>query len=150
MKKEAYTIVVDSREQKPLWKKDIEVKKLDAGDYSIKGYEDKICIERKSLGDLFGTLGGGHARFNREIERAKSLDYFAIVIDGTITKCLLKDFPGSHFSKMKGFVVFAILCTLHLKHDIPFYFTNGRSESKRLIKELFNAYCRKNGYPTGN
>ena len=140
-----YTIVVDSREQKPLWDKDIIVKKLDVGDYSIDGYEDLISIERKSLMDLFGTLGKGHARFNKEIERSKSLDYFAIVIDGTVSQCLLKDFKGSYRTSMRGYVIFAILVTLHLKHGIPFFFTNGRSESKRLIKELFNGYLRKKG-----
>ena len=42
-----YTIVVDSREQDKLWDKDVIVKKLDVGDYSILGEEARISIERK-------------------------------------------------------------------------------------------------------
>jgi len=144
-KKIPIKIVVDTREQNPLWKKDVISKKLDVGDYSIEGFEDQIAIERKSLTDLFGTLGKGHRRFNKEIERSKGLEYFAIVIDGTVTNCLLKDFKGANYSRMKGFVILAILMSLHMKHNIPFFFTNGRSESKRIIKELFNAFYRKKG-----
>lgn len=141
MKKE-YTIIVDTREQKPLWNKNVEIKGLKTGDYSIKGHEEHIAIERKSMGDLFGTLGGGHKRFKKELERAKNLDYFAIIIDGSITKCLNKDFEGSYHTKMKGYVILKILCTLHIKYKINFFFTNGRIESKRLIKELFNSYIK--------
>ena len=138
-----YKIVCDTREQKPLWTGDkVERKKLDVGDYSIKGYEDRIAIERKSLGDLFGTLGSGHKRFKAELNRALEYDYFAIVIDGSYSACVNKDFPGSFHSKMKGFVITSILFTLHMKYKIPFFFTRGRTESKRIIKELFNSYAK--------
>ena len=141
-----YTIVQDSREKLGLFNKSI-IEKLDVGDYSINGYQDRISIERKGMGDLFSTLSSGHARFNREIERSKSLDYFAIIIEGTITDCMLKKFNYSYKTKMKGYVIFSILVTLHLKHKIPFFFTQNRAESKRLIKELFNGFVRKNGNP---
>jgi len=57
-------IIVDSREQRALSftrdkiVKEVIIKKLEVGDYSIKGYEDCIAIERKSPLDLFGTVGG--------------------------------------------------------------------------------------------
>jgi len=135
-----YKIVVDTREQKPLWKKNIISKKLDVGDYSIEGYEDKISIERKSLGDLFGTLGKGNKRFKKELEKAMKYNYFAIVIEGSFSSCLNKDFKGSHFSKMKGYVILKILFTLHIKYGINIFFTNGRIESKNIIKQIFNSY----------
>jgi len=138
-----YKIVVDTREQLPLWKTNTVIKKLDAGDYSIEGFEDKICIERKSLADLFGTLGKGHKRFKEELKRAESLDYFAIVIDGSFTSAYKKDFPGSYHSKMKGFVVTAILFTLHVKYNIPIFFAQNRTESKQIIKHLFNSFIKQ-------
>jgi|ETNvirnome_2_300_1030623.scaffolds.fasta_scaffold00052_43 ERCC4-type nuclease len=137
-----YTIIIDTREQKPLWNKNVVVKKLDVGDYSIEGFEDKIAIERKSLGDLFGTLGGGHKRFKKELERSKSYDYFAIVIEGSYTNCINKDFPNSYFSKMRGYVITSILFTLHVKYDINIFFANNRIESKKIIKELFKSYYK--------
>ena len=137
-----YKIVVDTREQTPLWTKNVIIKKLDTGDYSIEGYEDKISLERKSLGDLFGTLGKGHTRFKKELERALKLDYFAIIIEGSYSSCYNKDFDGAFHSKMRGYVITSILFTIHLKYKVPFFFTNGRTESKRIIKELFNAYIK--------
>jgi len=147
MKKNDYIIVVDTREQKPLWNegKNVIRKTLKTGDYSIEGYEDKILIERKSLIDLYGTLGKGHTRFKKELERALELDYFAIVVDGSYSSCYNKDFDGAYHSKMKGYVVTSILFTIHVKYKIPIFFTNGRTETKRVIKEIFNAYVKTKG-----
>lgn len=46
-----------------------QVATLQTADYSIQGFEDQIVIERKSLPDLYGTLGGGRERFVKELER---------------------------------------------------------------------------------
>jgi len=42
---------------------------LTTGDYTISGLEDRVCVERKSLSDLYSTLGQGRSRFEREHER---------------------------------------------------------------------------------
>ena len=93
-----FTILVDSREQKPYTFKGLtadarhrhrpmvvetEWFALKQGDYSIKGYEDKITVERKSLADLYGTVGQGHDRFRREHERMAELDRAFVIIEGT-------------------------------------------------------------------
>jgi len=135
-------IVVDTREQKPLWKEGKEVirHKLDVGDYSLEGKEDKIAIERKSPGDLFGTLGTGHNRFKKELEKALTYDYFAIVIETDYENVLNKGFKGAYNSQMKGFVITSILFTIHVKYGIPVFFCNGRTETKHIVKEIFKAY----------
>lgn len=56
---------------------------LQTGDYTIEGFEDQIAVERKSLEDAYGTLGGGRERFEREIERLNALDFAAIIIEAT-------------------------------------------------------------------
>jgi len=134
--------VVDTREQRPLWKKDIIRKKLDAGDYSISGYEGLIAIERKSPSDLFGTLGKGHKRFKAELERAKDYEYFAIIVEASYSTCIEKSFDNAHYSRMRGYVITSILFTLHVKYQIPIFFTNGRLETKAIIREIFNAYVK--------
>ena len=115
---------------------------LQVGDYSIKGYEDKFVIERKSLPDLFGTLSSGHKRFKKELERAREYEYFAIVIDGSYSSCLNKEFDGSYHIKMRGYVITSILFTLHMKYNINIFFSNGRTESKNIIKELMKSYLK--------
>ncbi|RLA43292.1 MAG: hypothetical protein DRR04_12080 [Gammaproteobacteria bacterium] len=143
--KSKYTIVCDTREQKPLWKTNVTRKKLDVGDYSIEGFEDKITFERKSLADLFGTLGKGHARFKKELERAITQDIkFFIVIEGSLDQCLDKDFPGSYNTKMKGHVIVSILHTIMLKYNIHVVFCTTRNEMKKYIRGVMTSYVNIN------
>ena len=134
-----YTIVTDSREQNKLWTTNTEVKKLDAGDYSIVGYENEFVIERKSISDLVGTLTTGHKRFNAEIERSKKLKYFAIIIEGTINDVM----KGIRYSKTPGYVVSSILFTIHMKYNIPVFFCRDRTECKTVIRELAKTFIKQ-------
>jgi len=143
MKVVPYTIVVDTREQLPLWTaQDVEVRKLDAGDYSIVGYEDKFAIERKSMADLVGTLTKGHERFKRELERAMSLDFFAIVVEESYTSLITNQWSGSVFTKMRGSQIAAIVNTLRVKYKLQIIFTNSRVEAKSQIKGMMSSYVR--------
>lgn len=68
-------IVVDTREQRPLnfGRLPLVRKKLDFGDYSLRGFESRVAVERKSIQDLWGTLSQpvAWARFEREMQRAQ-------------------------------------------------------------------------------
>jgi len=59
-----FTIIVDSREQKPYlfggYTCGVKKSGLKTGDYSIEGYENSICVERKSKEDLYSSLGKGY------------------------------------------------------------------------------------------
>ena len=66
--------------KKPLWStmtRDIRIRKgkhvlthaVGLADYTILGFEKHIQIERKSLSDLFGTIGARRDRFEAEIKR---------------------------------------------------------------------------------
>ena len=85
---EPLIIIEDTRESKPLsfdGIRNIESIRqgLKTGDYSIQGYETKICFERKSVEDIVGTLIAGHERFLREMERMKDFDAKYILIEHT-------------------------------------------------------------------
>jgi DNA excision repair protein ERCC-4 len=56
---------------------------LTSGDYSLVGYETRVACERKSLADLYGTLGGGRERFERELVRLAEMEFAAVVIEAT-------------------------------------------------------------------
>lgn len=101
-----FTILVDSREGLPFQFKNFkcdsdfsnkplvintEVATLKTGDYSIKGYEENgICCERKSLPDLYGTLGSGRERFIREFDRMREFDFSIVVIESSLGNSLKK------------------------------------------------------------
>ena len=75
-------IKIDSREQLP-YRFDCpsEVGTVPTGDYSICGLENHVSIERKTIDDLVGCLSKGRDRFERELQRGKGLDYFALVCE---------------------------------------------------------------------
>ena len=144
-------IIVDSRERRPLdfhvstRIEGVIVRKLDVGDYSIEGMEDQVAIERKSASDLFGTLGKNHKRFNREIDRAKDYDYFAVVVEANYSDIKYKNFENAFYCKIPGYIISQICMTLKLKHGIDFIFCKDRKEAKDLIRDLLFAYSKLKG-----
>jgi len=143
--KPEYTVIIDSREKKNYEFKNSVVDTIPLGDYSISGFEGEIAIERKSLSDLFGTLGGGHNRFKNELMQAQDLDYFAIVIDGTLEQIQKKDFPKSYKSRMQGYVIIKQLFSISVRYKIPVFFAADRKEGKKIVKEILEAYLRSKG-----
>ncbi len=55
---------------------------LASGDYALQGYAG-CAVERKSLQDLYGTIGQGRERFERELIRLAELKFAAVVIEAT-------------------------------------------------------------------
>ncbi|HKD69787.1 MAG TPA: ERCC4 domain-containing protein, partial [Candidatus Binataceae bacterium] len=95
-------ILIDSREQRPLSFGDIPVRRdaLETGDYSCicddKDLRDVVAIERKSISDLLGCIGGQRELFERELTRLAQIPFRAIVIEGSIPDLL----EATHESKL--------------------------------------------------
>ena len=89
-------IKIDTREQLPYsFIIPSEVGTLPIGDYSISGLEHNISIERKTLDDLVGCLTQQRERFERELFRGKALDYFTLVVEGSLSDIQMR----KYFSK---------------------------------------------------
>jgi ERCC4-type nuclease len=56
---------------------------LKTGDYSIHGEESLVAVERKSLADLYSTLGQNRDRFEAEHERMAKMQFAAVVIEAS-------------------------------------------------------------------
>jgi len=108
-----YTIVCDTREQAPYSFEGFHADAKDsnlplivptrraclgAGDYSLLGHESSVAVERKSLSDAFGTIGGGRDRFERELARLAEMDYAAVVIEATWERILSNPPMGSQLA----------------------------------------------------
>lgn len=106
-----FTVVIDNNEQHPFaflnFRADAHQKfrplvvptvtrSLDTGDYSIEGFEHLVTVERKSLEDLYGTLGQNRDRFERELLRMSAMDFCAIVIEASWGTILEKPPPHSN------------------------------------------------------
>ncbi len=59
----------------------VQMTHLTTGDYTVEGLEGQVAVERKSLVDLYGTLGQSRARFQRELHRLAAMPYAAIVVE---------------------------------------------------------------------
>lgn len=91
-------ILIDDREKQP-WKfpgVDTEFTRLETGDYTVKGFEDRFAVERKSLDDLASSVGTERNRFEAEIQRAQDFDEFAVIVEASRADVE----AGSYYSKI--------------------------------------------------
>jgi len=144
-----FTIIRDSREKKGCgWSfkasancDGMVIKKLDTGDYSIEGYEDLIMVERKTIPDLWGSLGQWRERFMKEMDRALEFPVRYLIIEGTLSDIN----KGFRYSKLRPEFILASLISLEVKYGIHVIFTNKRKDIARtyvrkLLAKLFQ-YC---------
>lgn len=141
-------ILIDSREQAPLKFKSkhldsVIVQKLDYGDYRVvfkDNFSPKVAFERKSISDLFGTLGKGYKRFKREIIRSQEdKALLIIIIEGTLSDIL----KGIDYSKQDGNRVAKQLFTIMVRYHVPFVCCANRKEMSRYIIEFFESLGRE-------
>lgn len=83
MEPQDFIAICDTREQRPLCLHPLNVERgtLATGDYSIKGLEREVAIERKSLEDLIMCVGVERERFDRECQRLLAYPVKAIVVE---------------------------------------------------------------------
>ena len=93
-----YTVIRDTREQEGYYFSEYDLclgmidQKLDTGDYSIVGLEDKICVERKGcVEELAINLGQKKHTFLRGIERMKDFPHKFIILEFSLSELI--DFP---------------------------------------------------------
>jgi len=147
-------ILIDTREQRPLEFKSKYItqvirRKLDIGDYGCEfedGHVVPIFFERKSIGDLYGTMGKGYKRFRQCINKShKEKTTLFIITEGTLNKVL----GGYNRSQIKGSSMLYKLFTLWVKHGIQTIFCSSREEMSEYITQFYVAcgkqHIRKKG-----
>lgn len=68
---------------------------LPSGDYSLFGCADRVAVERKSLADLYGTIGQHRERFAAELARLDRLAVAAVVVEADWAEVLDRPPPRS-------------------------------------------------------
>ena len=122
-------IKTDSREQRPYsFETDSVTGKLDTGDYSICGLENHVSIERKEINDLVGCLSQGRDRFERELFRARSREYFALVVEADLSDIA----KGAYRSKMLPRAVLQSLMAFSIRYKMPIWFCGNRQYAERI------------------
>ena len=85
LKPENVVALIDSREQLQLDLSPLRTEQatLPTGDYSLKGLEHVVAIERKSLDDLLGVTGRDISRFDREVQRLLAYPVRVLLVEAT-------------------------------------------------------------------
>lgn len=137
-----FTVLIDSRENAPYSFTGLRADAKDhgreliiptrwqglpTGDYSIDGYQDRLCVERKSAADLYGTLGSGRERFEREHERMAAMvaagGHACVVIEASAASLLSR--PPEN-SRLNPKTVFRTWLAWSRRYRVPWLMVDGR------------------------
>lgn len=155
-----FTIIKDTRERQGYTFESIDTKyhvckgmvlrKLDTGDYSIEGLEDKICIERKaSVVELANNVGFDKRRFMAEIERMKTFPHKFLVLEFSLEQ--LMDFPeGSDIPddeiknlKISNKYMLRFLMELQINHNVHVIFCGSKKNAKWTVLSIIKRINQK-------
>ena len=124
-------IICDTREQRPLWPEATKAT-LDAGDYSLAGYESVISVERKTVADLYGSLGAGRRRFLRCVRRLSLLPVRAVVIEGSMSDIMAYPNPG----RLTAATVMGTVTSWSVAYGLPVWFAGDADGARAVILSL--------------
>jgi len=111
---------------------EIDVRKLDTGDYSIEGLEDFISIDRKkSVNEIISNISGAtdRIRFRKELDRAKGIAHFFIMCEFSIDDVL----KGSKFSKVSPSYILSALAGMELTYPNLSVHYAGSSKNAEIL-----------------
>ena len=133
-----FTVLVDGREKAPYRFTGIDSDAKDGnrrlivptqwahlktGDYTIAGLEDVVAVERKSITDLFSTLGQHRKRFEAEHSRLAAFRRAVVVIEATWLEILHWP-PGG--SRLNPKTVFRTALSWHVRYGVPWIVAEDR------------------------
>ena len=138
-----FILVIDTREQDALFKRPIKGlvtvrDTIPAGDYSVRGFESEIVIERKSINDLYGSLFSDWEREGAKLLKIAELKRKWLLIEGTEDEVLsFQQFSTVHPNSMRGRLV-----SIQIRLGIPIYYARTRSDAERFTLDILTKYYR--------
>ncbi len=129
-------IIIDTREQEPYAFDpdtiEIKNKALAVGDYSLDGFEEVVCIERKSLQDYVQSVIRRRDRFMKEVERLSAMPHSCIVVECDLSNIMGRHYrSGAHPSSVLGATL-----SLMIDHGVPVCFCSDR-QLARIFTEMY-------------
>ena len=145
-----FTVIVDTREQLPYTFDSIEIggqrlivptdfQTLQSGDYSIRGMENLVTIERKSVSDFYGSITTGRSRLESEFERMEAMQFSAIIVEGRLESVLE---PMLHGRKITSQAIRATVASWSVKYQTRWLFVASRVYGELMTFELLKQFHR--------
>ena len=146
-----YIVIRDTREQTGWVFKEstdcygTEVGTLKTGDYTLKGYEDILCIERKGcITEFANNLVKEYPRFCRELQRMEDdHKHCFILLEFQMEDLLNYPFSTSLSARIKkrirvrGSLLLKRLLEIQLKYKVKILFCGDKG--KKVIESIFKA-----------
>ena len=114
----------------------VEDGSLATGDYSVKGLESMVACERKSLADLTMCLGQERQRFVRELERARGMDAFLVVVEAPWSDLA----AGKYRSRLAPHSACQSVISFMAHHKIPFLFAGSRAAGEYAVWSFLHQF----------
>lgn len=114
---------------------------LASGDYSLLGFETRVAVERKSAADLYGTIGQGRDRFERELERLAAFDFAAVVVEAGLLE-LVTD-PPPHTQLPPKIVVRSVIAWQQRYQRVHWTFAGCRRLAEAWTFRTLERYLRE-------
>jgi ERCC4-type nuclease len=147
-----FTIIVDTREQQP-WEFGLHVtskEKLDTGDYSIKGLEHLLTIERKkSVSEIANNITEN--RFKDVLNRMSQIPYkfmlFEFDLEDVYSFPMGSDIPKKLWDKIKISPKYLLkyLTELQLNYGIHIIYCGDASNAEKMAVSIMKRVYEKHG-----
>ena len=153
-----YTVIRDTREREGYHFSKFDkcqgmvVRKLDTGDYTLLGLEDKICIERKGcVEEVAINFGKKKKQFLAEIERMKEFPHKFILLEFSLED-LMKfpedtRIPNKNSVKITGKYILRTLMEFQVNDNVHVVFCENKHNAflyaNSLFKRINSKYERK-------
>ncbi len=144
LRPDVFSMVLDTREQLIGFvpaEVPIVVAKLPMGDMSVVGFEDRIAIDRKQLGDFIGCISGENERFTRLLRRLADIDFAAVVIEATLADVRARKYHSS----MEPSKVIGAAARITTQYRVPVFFCGSLDSSTDFAVRLLRTWWRRRG-----
>ncbi len=145
-----YTVIKDTREQDgwffaPYDKcEGMEIGTMHTGDYTLKGYEDVVCVERKaSVSEIAMNLGRKKKPFQEEIERMKDFHFSFLILEFSMDDVLKypegSKVPKAARSKVKVTGKYLLKCLMEFEiwYNTKIIFCGNKQNAFLVTNSIF-------------
>lgn len=109
-------------------------KSLLQGDYALQGFENEICIERKSESDFLSCLGADKPRFLRQLARARGVPGYVIVVESTWGRIAA---GGYRYSRLSAATAMDAVADIFANWKVPIFFAGAKKDAERFAHGYF-------------
>jgi ERCC4-type nuclease len=137
---ESFVLLQDTREQRPLFARipkglTIQSTTLINGDYSVKGFEDKICFERKSH-DLFPYCSTERDKTVKKMLRFRNFEFVGLIIEMREAEI----YQFQEYTKVHPEVIRGALVSFAVRYNVHVYFGTRDSCARWLLDHAVKFY----------